>query len=131
MGPAEGVCVAARMRFLRVLPFEGVAELYARKPRSCVSRASGASALGDRRRRRPWRRKWWGRPPDPFASCSRRGFVAEAVSAKALARTVEGALGDRVGRRPASERGREFARAELTVEALRSRYDRVYQEAAA
>jgi glycosyltransferase involved in cell wall biosynthesis len=127
MCPAEGLRVAARMRFLGVLPLEGVAELYARATVVCVPsimcEAFGYAAA------EAMAMAVVGTPAGALRELlgAGRGFMAEAVSSKALVQALEDALGDGEARR----RARDFALAELSVEAIGPRYIGIYQEAAA
>jgi glycosyltransferase involved in cell wall biosynthesis len=129
---ADELDLGRRVSFLGSLPFEGVAELYARAVLVCVPSAWGepfgyavaeAMAMG-----RPVVGTPAGALPELLGGG--RGFVAEAVSAEALAQTLVEAFTDDLARQHAGERAREFAVRHLSVNALGPRYERLYKEVA-
>ena len=124
--------VADRVRFRGALPFEGIAELYARASVVCVPSAwnepfgyAAAEAMA------------MGRPVVATSKGALRellgggrGFLAGRPDPPALATALEAALEDPKSRREAGERAAKFADRELGLEVIGSRYEVLYREAA-
>jgi D-inositol-3-phosphate glycosyltransferase len=133
VGLAEELGVAARVRFLGPLPFEGVAELYARATLVCVPSIMGEAFGYTAAEAMAMSRAVVGTPAGALRELlgAGRGFVAETISEDALARALETALVDDMARRRAVERAREFALAQLSIGGIGPKYIRIYQEAVA
>jgi glycosyltransferase involved in cell wall biosynthesis len=124
--------VADRVRFRGALPFQGIAELYARASVVCVPSAwdepfgyvaAEAMAMG---------RPVVGTPSGALPELLKggRGYLAGGPDPPALARALEAALGDPRSRREAGERAANFAHRELSPEVIGPRYEALYREAA-
>jgi glycosyltransferase involved in cell wall biosynthesis len=129
---AKDLGVSSRISFVGAIPFEGVAELYARAAVVCVPSAwhepFGYSAAEATAMERPV----VATPNGALLELLRdgRGFVAEQATPEALASALSSALRNPTARGLAAARARAFAIAELTLDVLGPRYLQCYLEAA-
>jgi len=118
-----------RVRFLGVLPPQGVAELYARASVVCVpstwDEPYGYAAAEAMAMARPVVATPRGALPELLADG--RGYVARAASPESLADALVKALNDDHGRREAATRAHAFAVSQLSLDAAGSRYLTCYE----
>jgi glycogen synthase len=129
---ATALGVAERVRFLGSLPFEGVADLYARAAVVCVptvcDEAFGYAAAEAMAMGRPVVATPRGALVELLEG--KRGFLADRADPPALATALHHALSDSAVRRGAAERAAAFAERYLTIDVIGPRYESLYEEVA-
>jgi glycosyltransferase involved in cell wall biosynthesis len=126
---ADRLGIAGRVRFVGALPFEHVAELYARAAVVCVPSAwdepFGYAAAEAMAMERPVVATPNGALVELLADG--RGFLGHQATPEALASELARALGDDRARAEVASRAHAYAAAELAIDALGDRYLQVYQ----